>query len=45
MRPGTSLNSNAQIRDPVDEFQVVRFDGKSWGPTGETFRVPGSGTR
>ena len=45
MRPGTSLNNNAQVRDPVDEFQVVRFDGKSWGPTGETFRVAGSGTR
>jgi ABC-type branched-subunit amino acid transport system substrate-binding protein len=45
MRPGTSLNNNAQIRNPVDEFQVVRFDGKSWGPTGETFRVPGSGAR
>ena len=29
----------------VDEFQVVRFDGKSWVPTGETYKVPGSGKR
>ena len=45
MRPGTSLSNNVQIRDPVDEFQVVRFDGKSWMPTGQIFRVPGAGAR
>jgi len=45
MRPGTSLSNNVQIRDPVDEFQVVRFDGKSWMQTGQTFKVPGAGTR
>jgi branched-chain amino acid transport system substrate-binding protein len=45
MRPGTSLSNNVQIRDPVDEFEVVRFDGNSWMPTGQIFRVSGAGTR
>ena len=32
--PGIRLNTSQTRRAPIDQFQVVRFDGQHWAPVG-----------
>jgi branched-chain amino acid transport system substrate-binding protein len=32
--PGIRLNTSQPRRTPIDQFQVVRFDGQHWAPVG-----------
>ena len=32
--PGVTLNNSPKARNPVKQFQMVRFDGKEWVPIG-----------
>lgn len=39
MLPGVVLNNSPQSRNPIKQFQMVRFDGKEWAPVGPVLRA------
>jgi branched-chain amino acid transport system substrate-binding protein len=39
MLPGITLNNSPHSRNPIKQFQMVRFDGKEWVPVGPVLRA------